>query len=187
MASSYGEVASEPEALHREQELVTLRSGLEIVSQRALGHREDARDAVQETLSRTLEALRCGRIAPDTSLAAFARGVHRHVVADILRQRYREPPGDSRAERVRSVQPSPLESLVREEEALVVSRALAQLNESDRELLRRCYVEGERLIEIARALGAPSERIRKQKSRALQRLRALVARHGPGPRPTTEP
>ena len=186
MALSYGKVVSEPDALQREQELVTLRSGLEIISQRALGHREDALDAVQETLSRTLDALRSGRVPEDTSLAAFARGVHRHVVADILRQRYREPPGDGRPERVRSVQPSQLELLVREEEAVGVSQALAQLNESDRELLRRCYVKGERLVEIAQALGAPSERIRKQKSRALQRLRALVARHASGPRPTTE-
>ena len=91
-------------------------------------------------------------------------------LADILRQRIRE--GRTRpSDDLPSGAPSPLDHLVRKEEVDRVRSALGRLPDRDRSLLRRFFVEGERLIDIARLQGEPAERIRKRKSRALARLR----------------
>ncbi len=167
----------------------SLASGLRIVALRALGHEEDAADAVQETLARAIEAVRKDRIPPGVSLPAFVHGIARHVIADVLRRRGREHDG-LEPDRLAAAAPSPLDHLVRAEELERVQRALARLPHRDRDLLRRCFVDGERLVDIARDLGEPAERVRKRKSRALERLREMVARdtsgHVRGPDPTLE-
>ncbi len=164
-----------------------LRCGLEYVALRALGDREEARDALQETVARTLEAVRKGSVPPGVRLPAFAYGVLRHVIADTL-QRQRIAPISVDPELAQAPEPSPLEQLVTAEEEAVLHRALAELRQEDRELLERCFVHGERVADVARVLGVPAARVRKRKSRALERLRALLERpplrHVPLPRPT---
>lgn len=149
-----------------------LAGGLEIVAARALGDRDDARDAVQETLARAIEAVRLNRIPQDAQLEAFVYGIARHVIADVQRRRFRErgPIGDPHDVTARV--PSPLDTLVRDEERALLARALTSLPATDRELLVRCFVAGERVADIAAELGEPAERVRKRKSRALERLRA---------------
>ena len=145
-------------------------AGLRILAVRALGNEEDAADAVQETLARALAAVRADRIPSGVPLPAFVHGIARHVFADVLRKRFRE--GQTRDyENLPANAPSPLDGLVLKEECARLKRALDQLSERDRSLLRRCYMEGERLVDIARAQGQPAERVRKRKSRALARLR----------------
>lgn len=149
----------------------TIARGLEIVAVRALGDADEARDAVQETLARALAAIRDNRLPPGVPLEAFVYGIARHVIADVQRRRVRErgatgDPGDLPAPG-----PSALEALVDAEERETVARALAAIPTADRELLEWCFVDGERVAAIAVRLGEPAERVRKRKSRALERLR----------------
>jgi RNA polymerase sigma factor (sigma-70 family) len=155
----------------QEQALAGLRDGLVIVALRALGDDDRAQDAVQEALSRVLRVLRATGIPPAYSLESYAYGTLRHVIGDLHRSqrrftllpRWLTAPAEST-----------LEALIAAEHIAKVRQGLAQLGSADRELLQRCYVAGERVAEIARVCGEPAERIRKRKSRALERLRQLL-------------
>jgi DNA-directed RNA polymerase specialized sigma24 family protein len=57
-----------------------------------------------------------------------------------------------------------------------MSHALASLPAVDRELLECCFVQGERVAAIAARTGEPADRIRKRKSRALERMREVLSR-----------
>jgi RNA polymerase sigma-70 factor, ECF subfamily len=156
----------------QEQALAALRDGLVIVALRALGDGDRAQDAVQESLVRVLRVLRTTGIPTTYSLESYTYGTLKHVIGDLHRNRRRLTllPHWLAA----SVE-SPLEALAATEQIVKVKQGLAQLGPEDRELLQRCYLAGERVAEIARATGEPAERIRKRKSRALERLRQLLA------------
>lgn len=154
----------------------TIARGLEIVAVRALGNADEARDAVQETLARALAAIRSDRIPPGVALEAFVYGITRHVIADVQRRRARERGATGDPGTLPAPGPSALEALVRAEEREEVVRALAVLSAADRELLERCFVQGERVAAIAARIGEPADRIRKRKSRAIERLREALRR-----------
>ncbi|UCF18700.1 MAG: sigma-70 family RNA polymerase sigma factor [Gemmatimonadota bacterium] len=154
-------------------------SGLRIIAIRALGDEDDAADAVQETLARAVDAVHKGSVPSEAPLPAFVYGIARHVIADTLRRRCREY-ASPEMDRVVAPDPSPLEQLVQTDEVERVRRALRGLARSDRELLRRCYENGERIVDIAGELGEPPERLRKRKSRALGRLRDRLEEGEPG-------
>jgi RNA polymerase sigma-70 factor, ECF subfamily len=168
----------------------TLTRGLTLLALRALGTTDDAEEAVQETLARALEAIRGGRVPPGVPLPAFVYGIARHVLADAGRRRRKERTHfDADLAPLAAAQPSPLESLIRQEEQDQVSWALERLPAEDRRLLTRCFLAGESIQAIAQRSGHPPERLRKRKSRALERLRTLLAGrfgHASAPAPTTE-
>src|SRR5205823_14121599 len=96
---------------------------------------------------------------------------------DILRARGRLLPSEAVAEQQHAqAPPDALDQLVTAEERVRVRAALNGLASADRELLRLCYFEGLTPTEVAGRLGEPAERVRKRKSRALERLRAAF--HG---------
>jgi RNA polymerase sigma factor (sigma-70 family) len=147
--------------------LADIGAGLEIIALRRLGDADDARDAVQETLARLLSRVREGRVADRRELELVAYGIVRHVIVDMLRIRGRRVALDS----VELVCPATaLQGLVSAEERHELRAGLATLAAADRDLLTRCFVEGERIGRIAESLGEPAERVRKRKSRALARL-----------------
>lgn len=154
-----------------------LRSGLEIMARRALGGGAAAEDAVQETLSRALVALRANRLEQRERLGAFVAGIARHVIADAHRERGRTVPLSPEAGDP-CEPPDPLARLVSEAERQRVRRGLAALSEVDREVLRLSYFEGLSPTEIAQRVAEPAPRIRKRKSRALERLRRLLSGTG---------
>lgn len=156
----------------------TIAAGLELISRRALGDSEDARDAVQEILARAVAAIRGGRVPPEVPLGAFVHGIAKHVIADVLRRRMRDRLADHPVESLPTHHPSPLETLISGEERERVRRALARLSPNDRDLLDACFMHGARVVDIAARTGEPAERVRKRKSRALERLRALLADTG---------
>jgi len=158
----------------------TIARGLEIVAVRALGNADEARDVVQEILARALAAIRTDRVPPGVPVEAFVYGIARHVITDVHRHRVRDgaPPIDPGA--LHAPGPSPLEALIQREEQEMVARALETLPAADRELLDRCFVRGERVAAIAAQLGEPAARIRKRKSRAMERLREGLQRSGSG-------
>lgn len=160
-------------AVDLELQLDGIAAGLEIIAARRLGSREDAEEATQETLSRLLVCIRTGRVSTAAEVAPIAYGIARHVIADILRRRARELQVDADAA---SLAPHALDVLVREEECRAVRAALQGLPSEDRALLHRCFVDGASIVAIADESGQPADRLRKRKSRALQRLAALLQR-----------
>ena len=156
----------------RPEEFNQLRVGVRAMALRMLGDHDDAEDVMQETMLRTVEALREGRFQGDRSLGAFVRGIARHVIADHLRARNRGVLRWTLGLSPRSRAPDGLSALVSREEQDRLRRALDQLTSSDRELLRLSFFEGMTPARIAERSGETSERVRKRKSRALGRLRA---------------
>ena len=165
-----------------------MEGGLLLVAARALGDMDDARDAVQETMARALEALRGNRVPAGVALEAFVYGIARHVITDVHRRRARERGTAGDVGALSAPGPSALDALAIAEERDAVARALRALPVADRNLLEQCFVRGERGAAIAARLGEPAERIRKRKSRALARLRDELRRapvgHEPPSRPT---
>lgn len=159
-----------------EQRLAELGDGLLISAVRALADADLAHDAVQETMIRVLAVLH-GAGIPDTyTLETYTYGTLRHVIADARRRQHRLLPLGGW---LRAAQPSPLETLVSAETTRELAAALSRLDEADRTLLHRCYVNGEKLVDIAAQTGEPADRLRKRKSRALEKLRGHILKRGP--------
>jgi len=153
----------------------TCRRGLYLIAMRALGEDDEAREAVQEVLARAVEAIRADRVPAHVPLPCFVHGIARHVLADAIRLRVqRTLVSLETQDHIASMSHSALDAIVAMEERQHLALALQRLPDDDRELLRRCYVDGEGLVEIARSSGEPDHRIRKRKSRALDRLRSLM-------------
>jgi RNA polymerase sigma-70 factor, ECF subfamily len=169
------------------ENLERFRPGLHLMALRRLGSLEAAEEAVQETLARTLVALTQGRPAELDRLPAFVTGIARHVIVDMLRAHARAVPLDTAAAEHAEAAPDALELLVSAAERARVRAALRLLGAADRRLLRLCYFEGLTPTEVADRLGEPAERVRKRKSRALERLREAFrgkAGHAGGSSPT---
>src|SRR5687768_3120428 len=156
-----------------EHALRPLVPGLELVALSALGDRDQAQDAAQEVCVRVLEAVARKGLPAGYTLDTYAFGILKHVISDVLRARKRRYTLPSI---LRAPGATPLEELVSAERSAIVSRALSQLERTDRELLERCYWRDEKVAEIARATGERADRIRKRKSRALERLRSLLGK-----------
>lgn len=167
-------------------QLQTLADGLRIIALRSLGDLGLASEAAQETMTRVLDAAREGRVRDPGRIAAFARAVLQHVIVDqrragrrLVELRPDIPNAESR---------NALDALVDDEQVLALNQALARLSSDDRELLRLSFVENLSPGDVAARLREPAQRIRKRKSRALQRLRdvflAMRAGHEHRPPPT---
>jgi len=133
---------------------------------------EAAQDLVQEILLAVLEALRAGRLEDVDRLSAFVQGTARNRINTYLANLYRDrdrPPPPPEAQVA-----TPDECYEQSERAVVVRRALRRLAPKDRMILLLTLVDGLKSREIAARLGISSERLRKRKSRALQRVRKAV-------------
>ena len=139
---------------------------------RGLGDSVGADDVVQETMARALAALRTGRAGDIADLGAFVHGIARHVIADARRARRREVPTDGADQAPDPASgPDALALAVAAEDRERLHAAMHRLTSQDRAILRLTYFEGLTPAEVAAKLGEPAERVRKRKSRALQRLR----------------
>jgi RNA polymerase sigma factor (sigma-70 family) len=158
-------------------DLERLRSGLLIIALRALGDMDAAEDAVQETMARAVIAIDTGRFDDPLKLAAYVAGIARHVCSHINRDRKTTIPlegdGDATtpAHPALSISSDPLERIISAAEAQRLHVAFSALSIDDQKLLRLCFHEERSPAEVAAALAEPAERVRKRKSRALDRLR----------------
>jgi len=166
-----------PTELPHGADIETLRRGLRLMALKMLGDPEEADEIAQEALARALAALREGRYDERQPLGPFVRGIARHVIADVRRERSgtvaldpeaADPPASSSVDA--------LQSLVTAEDRARVRAALGLLVRGDREILRLVYYEGLRPVDVAARLDEPVTRIRKRKSRALARLRQAMRR-----------
>jgi RNA polymerase sigma-70 factor (ECF subfamily) len=150
-------------------ELEVLRAGIRLLALRAFGNPDLADEVAQESIVRAFHALRSSR--PER-LGPFVAGIARHVIADIIRARPREVPLDHLApDSVPRTQRDALTVLCDASEQAQVRQALELLAREDRDLLQLVFFDGLSPSEIAQRLGAPPERIRQRKLRALARLR----------------
>lgn len=163
---------AEPAESRRDQ-LVRMIPGLEIVMARALGAGDDARDGVQEVLARALRALNGGSVIRE-SLESFVHGIAAHVIADARRSQRKMPVTSIDGDALPARSPDALELIITGQERQAMRDALARLDPADLDLLRRCFVDGEKTSAIAQRAGVPPSRVRKQKSRAIDQLRALL-------------
>ena len=151
--------------------LATLRGGLRIVALRRLREADAADECVQEVLARTLELVRAGRVRSAQELTPIAYGIARHVIVDEIRRRVRAQRVSLFAGDAVSAAPDVLAPLIAGEERERLRAAWSELSDEDREILHITFFEGVEPSELARRRGQPPERVRKQKSRALERLR----------------
>lgn len=161
------------EPLHDEA-LGQLAAGLRVVALRMLRDPDAAADAAQEAMWRVLSVLDTRGLPADYTLERYAYGTLRHVVIDMQRQQRHLLALPSW---LRANERSALDELVNSEEVARVAAALRKLRREDRILLQQCYGRGEKVVDIAAATGEPAERVRKRKSRALERLRELMLGH----------
>lgn len=162
-------------------DLDRLRPGLQLMALRSLGTVSAAEEAAQETLVRAHVALQNGQPRDPARIPAFVSGIARHVIADACRARKRDVPLDAMTDGAAATGAvDALSALISTAEQEAVHAALAELSASERELLRLAFFDGLTPGDIAARLGEPAERIRKRKSRALDRLRtAFLSAAGP--------
>lgn len=156
-------------------DLEKLRPGLRIIALRALGDVDLADEAVSETIARAVAALAEGRLDDPAKLPAYVAGIARHVCAHVLRDRKQTVAADDELAQLRHPQlqttSDPLEALISAAEVDRLRTAFRALAREDQQLLRLCFHDDRTPAEVAAATGEPAERIRKRKSRALERLR----------------
>jgi RNA polymerase sigma factor (sigma-70 family) len=168
----------EPVTLPRAADLERLRDGLRIIALRALGDPDAADEAVQETISRAVIALADGRLADPAKFAAYVAGIARNVCSHIRRDRKNtvsldgaDATGMPVADPALETRSDPLEALISAAETERLRVAFSALSPEDQRLLRLCFHEDRTPAEVAAALAEPADRVRKRKSRALERLR----------------
>ena len=165
-------------------DLEPMRGGLRIIALRALGDPDAADEAVQETLARAVIAIGDGRVADPAKLAAYVAGIARHVCSHIHRDRKDTlslDSDDSSAVIDRdpglAVHSDPLDALITEAEQTQLRAAFRALSPADQRVLRECFDDSRASDQAASNLMAASDRLRKRKSRALDRLRRIFLGH----------
>ncbi|MGQ0813232.1 MAG: RNA polymerase sigma factor [Gemmatimonadota bacterium] len=138
----------------QEEALGQLLDGLTIVALRALGDHDQAQDAAQEAVLRVLAVVRTKGIPQGYSLESYAYGTLKHVIADTHRRKKRLV---ALPRWLTANDESPLEALVDRERVVAIATALRGLDAANRALLERCYLRGEKVVDIARETGEPAD------------------------------
>jgi RNA polymerase sigma factor (sigma-70 family) len=132
--------------------------------------REASRDLLHDVLITVLRALRNRQLRQLDRLAAFIQGITRNTAQSYARGRplreqplAEEPPAAGSGDAVEESQ-----------RAELVRLALKELDPTDREILLRTLVEGQKSGLIARALGLDSVVVRQRKSRATRKVAEFI-------------
>jgi RNA polymerase sigma-70 factor, ECF subfamily len=133
---------------------------------------ELSRDLTQDAVIEVLKALRRGQLREPGRLIAFVHGVARNVANNYVRTRR----DDTGHEPLSDLLAQPLDEADAHERRDLVTRGLAQISPSDREILDLILVEGLKPGEIAARMGLAPEVVRTRKSRALKRVLTALQR-----------
>jgi RNA polymerase sigma-70 factor (ECF subfamily) len=147
-----------------------------IFAARRLRDRSAAEDVAQETLRRVIEALRENKVEKLEALPSFVFQTARNICLHHGRSARRQEGAliRFRGGLSSSADDDPLLTLVDESRAEAVRRAMQELDDDDRELLRVLYVDDLKSSEIARRLGIDPGTLRVRKHRALKRLAEIL-------------
>lgn len=139
------------------------------LSYHALGHRQDAEDAVQQVFTRAWRGR--GTYDPHRPLGAWLTGIARRVIADLYAERHRQRRSvDAVASQRRiSSNGGPLTEEVIDR--VVVQHALAKLGPPQDEILRLAFLDGLTHAQIARHLDLPAGTVKSHVHRGLKKLR----------------
>jgi RNA polymerase sigma-70 factor, ECF subfamily len=142
-----------------------------------VGDWQEAEDAAADVFANVLASLARFREGdrPD-GFRCWLFTIARNVVANRRRGRRFDAPLDA-AEFVADAAPTPEESALVDDDHRLVRTLLARLNPDQRDLLE-LRLAGLNDAEIARVLGRSHDAVRKEQSRAIQRLRSLVHEAG---------
>jgi RNA polymerase sigma-70 factor (ECF subfamily) len=148
-------------------------------ARRRLPSDDAARDAVSETMIRAVRGI--DRFRDDgNGFDAWLSGIVRHVVLDAQRTAGRRPvTASGEVVDQPSGEAGPEDQLLSAFDASAVRAAFTRLGDADRELLELRVVLGLSSDEVASVLGKRPGAIRMAQSRALDRLRALLAELDP--------
>jgi RNA polymerase sigma-70 factor (ECF subfamily) len=126
-----------------EEELVDRYSrGIAVILARSINDRSAAEDIRQETLRLVIEKIRNGELREPGRLSGFVCNTARNLAIEHFRRQTRRPPVNLEdagplAEQV----PNPLDCLLRDEQARLARRVLAEMGtERYREVLYRFYI-----------------------------------------------
>ena len=159
------------EALHRRH----FRAVWQCLFRQGLGP-DDADDLAAETFVRAYRALPKYRCADETPFLPFLLRIATNLAKDQWRRARveRESPVEEPALSA-SVAELAVGNLAREDEIARVRRALAELPESDRQLIALCYEQELSRAEVAEVLGKPSvSAVTSHLNRALARLKSVM-------------
>jgi RNA polymerase sigma-70 factor, ECF subfamily len=138
-----------------------------------------ADDLQQETFRIVIERLRHEGLADPAGLAAFLRGTARNLLIAERRKTARRRTWGDTGELAQAVAPvpSPLQSVLLDEEAEMVRRLIGELpTDRDRQLLLRFYVGEEDKESLCADLGLDSLHFNRVLFRARQRFKELLER-----------
>jgi RNA polymerase sigma-70 factor, ECF subfamily len=133
---------------------------------------ELSRDLTQDAVIEVLKALRRGQLREPARLIAFVHGVARNVANNYVRMRR----DDTGHEPLSDLLAQPLDEVDAHERRDLVTRGLAQISPSDREILDLVLLERLKPGEIAARMGLAPEVVRTRKSRALKRILTALQR-----------
>ncbi len=145
---------------------------------RAYDFRDEWSDLVQEVALATIVALRDGRLARTTSVAAYLRQITHHKFADRLRQQQRHH--DKGAVPLDALSPDALRDHAAVDTAAVLDlrRCLERLPVDQRALILAVFGEQKSCEEAASELAIPLGSARRYLSRGLIRVRRCLSDGG---------
>ena len=148
--------------------------GLRAYASRRVGP-DLADDVVSETMARAVASL--DRYEPGRSFNAWLFGIARHVIGDMgrKRKRWERRPPDMPHSQDQSTEQNPGEALELDIEHAQILDAFGRLSPRDREVLELRVVAGLSAEQVGALIGMKPDAVRTAQSRALARLRKLVA------------
>jgi RNA polymerase sigma factor (sigma-70 family) len=136
-----------------------------------------AEDVAQEALARCLTVIRTRGLPANCTLGSYVTGIARHIVLDLFRRGDREVPlcaADVERRFGEAMVPPPDTP----DSVSGLPAAMESLSHEERFVIRRHFLDGIQCAEIARGLGVAPARIRKQKQRALEKIRVALGSNG---------
>ncbi len=143
-----------------------------------MGRRIDASDVVQQTCLSVHKQISDFVGSDAAQFAAWLRQIHERNIRNAVRdQLHTEKRAISREEHLpdgevhAAQQTSPSQHVQRREESIRLSKAIAKLVEDEREALRRRYLEGESVAEIAAGMGLSKDALARLFKRAMKNVK----------------
>jgi RNA polymerase sigma-70 factor (ECF subfamily) len=152
-----------------------------LLDDRAAG-RIDASDLVQQTCLSVHKQITAFDGHDAAQFAAWLRQIHERNIRNAARNQLHagkraidREKRVSEAEAYAARQTSPSQHVVRSEESVRLAQAIAQLPHDEQEALRRRYIDGESMVEIAAAMGLTKDALIWLMKSAMTSLRQSLA------------
>jgi RNA polymerase sigma-70 factor (ECF subfamily) len=137
-------------------------------------------DACQETFLRVLRYFSSGKTLDNpASLPGFVHSVCHNVALELLRSHTRQSQVPENAPDVADSSPGPENQFAAGQRSELVSRVLLEMNEKDRQLLRRVFLDEEDKDAVCREFQVDRNYLRVLLHRARLRFRAVLSQNEP--------